>query len=836
MWDHLRKLGFNVFPLQPNSKIPSGEWRGFQDMRNNEPIPDGCNAAVVMGQISGNLFVVDLDDKSLLDLFQKYRDKTMVVETGKGFHFYFRWLGDMTVPIARLTDEQGRHIDIQGRGAYVVAPGSTHPDGSRYELVEDREPMWIEPSEIRQIIRDNGFKGPQRGKKAAREGAKKGGRNDNMFQYCRYLISEYGLSEEAILHEALKMNRKNEPPLNESEVRLCATQAENYSTRPVIEDTLEAATGLQDAIDAEIAADPAVVDIMKFSKHMNVYPISVIRHMILDRSPETRIEISRQKKMHDVPAAGFGVPYSFNGMIIAASTDRETYVYDGFFRCPECGAEGQAKCDRFYMIKAPRCPEDKKPMVVVPEKSEYRFIQRVIVQELIEDSRLGTPIEYEFDILDSDVGRIRIGDRKKFIARFRSLESKKPYKDIVFEVLGMEDYGPPVDSIPDADELARLGEGAVFDRVMKSMFPDLVFHDEVIESFMIMMAGGDHKGVKFRPTIHICVMGDAGTGKSTAMGRIEDILPGSTFADAAGASEVGLGIGMGRLRDGTMVPRAGLLPMHSGSIVALDEFDKMDAGNRKAMYTCMEKGIVNLNKIGYSDTKVPARTGIIVGGNPKYDKYDKNRSIADNFGMSAPFLSRFDITLLLTDDHDEYMDRKKIELRRSDEKPPMSTGELQRYFTYVRTRRPEIPKQLNRRIDAKYIEMRKLARGTDLIVTERQHDALYRMVAASAKLNLREVADDSDVDRVERIIDFAHATLRLEKTGIKPAEMKEEEVVFETCKELVEADGRINRGDLVARLGENMKLTVFDAEDVVVKNIKSGRLEDDGDYVRLRKK
>ena len=82
--DDLKARGFNVIPLKEKSKEPivGLNWKKFQDEKYDGSFPENCNFAIICGNSSGNLFVVDCDDFSLYDefpeeLLRKSRDRFM---------------------------------------------------------------------------------------------------------------------------------------------------------------------------------------------------------------------------------------------------------------------------------------------------------------------------------------------------------------------------------------------------------------------------------------------------------------------------------------------------------------------------------------------------------------------------------------------------------------------------------------------------------------------------------------------------------------------------------------------------------------------------------------
>ena len=138
--------GLSIIPLKPGEKAPLIEWKRYQ-----EELPSidevtkwfkDCknNIAIVCGKVSGNLVVIDFDDKEVYEKFIKELegdselkdivDSTWLVETGKGYHIYLRVDSDKPAKTGRL-----QKVDIKGEGGYVVAPPSLHPSGKQYTFV-----------------------------------------------------------------------------------------------------------------------------------------------------------------------------------------------------------------------------------------------------------------------------------------------------------------------------------------------------------------------------------------------------------------------------------------------------------------------------------------------------------------------------------------------------------------------------------------------------------------------------------------------------------------------------------------------------------------------------
>jgi len=138
----LRELGLNLIPCGLKSKRPSIEWKPYQTSQYKGDIPDSGNAAVICGRITGctPIIVLDLDSPELSTIlfedFEKIKQKTLVVQTGSGgHHIYIRPRKEDSTAGKRLTNNKGQHMDIQGDGTYVIAPGSIHPNGNEYKII-----------------------------------------------------------------------------------------------------------------------------------------------------------------------------------------------------------------------------------------------------------------------------------------------------------------------------------------------------------------------------------------------------------------------------------------------------------------------------------------------------------------------------------------------------------------------------------------------------------------------------------------------------------------------------------------------------------------------------
>jgi len=128
--------GLCVIPVR-RDKRPAVRWKVYQSRRPTPAEVRGwfaggskLNLAVVCGQVSGGLAVLDFDEPDAWETWRAAHPELAArlprVRTGRGIHLW-----------ARLRNPQAtRFLDggeLRGEGGYVVAPPSVHACGRRYE-------------------------------------------------------------------------------------------------------------------------------------------------------------------------------------------------------------------------------------------------------------------------------------------------------------------------------------------------------------------------------------------------------------------------------------------------------------------------------------------------------------------------------------------------------------------------------------------------------------------------------------------------------------------------------------------------------------------------------
>ncbi len=214
--------GWAVLPIRARGKKPLTA-HGVKDASTDPDIiqrwwrqwPD-ANVGISCGSVSGGLVVLDVDQAEMRWQLEKTHGplpKTRVVRTGRGTHHYF------LSPEPIRTQEIVSGLEVRGEGAYVLAPPSLHPNGKRYELLDDCDPSPL-PDALRALLSKPSAQTTAALGAAAPEVEKvrEGARNLTLASLAGSMRRR-GMSREAIRAALTEENRQRcDPPLPESEV------------------------------------------------------------------------------------------------------------------------------------------------------------------------------------------------------------------------------------------------------------------------------------------------------------------------------------------------------------------------------------------------------------------------------------------------------------------------------------------------------------------------------------------------------------------------------------------------------------------------------------------
>ncbi|KAJ8524275.1 hypothetical protein ON010_g16843 [Phytophthora cinnamomi] len=343
----------------------------------------------------------------------------------------------------------------------------------------------------------------------------------------------------------------------------------------------------------------------------------------------------------------------------------------------------------------------------------------------------------------------------------------------------------------------RLQEGSanVYEVLSQSLAPEIYGHEDVKKALLLLLIGGVTKrmdeGMKLRGDINVLLMGDPGVAKSQLLKHIATVAPRGVYTTGKGSSGVGLTAAV--VRDATtkeMTLEGGALVLADMGICCIDEFDKMEEGDRTAIHEVMEQQTVSIAKAGITTT-LNARTSVLAAANPIFGRYNKKLSASQNINLPNALLSRFDLLFLLLDvanyEKDEALARHVTYVHRHSRNPEMKFDpvrpEVLRYFIAIAKQyQPSIPEHLCGYIVEAYVTLRQQdanehARerqkqqfrqqqfgdgGTNdaqTAMTARQLLSILRLSQALARLRFSTEVIHQDVDEAIRLVYVSKASL-----------------------------------------------------------------------------
>ena len=211
----------------------------------------------------------------------------------------------------------------------------------------------------------------------------------------------------------------------------------------------------------------------------------------------------------------------------------------------------------------------------------------------------------------------------------------------------------------------------------------------------------------------------------------------------------------------------------------------MNDQDRTSIHEAMEQQSISISKAGIV-ASLQARSTIIAAANPIGGRYDASRNFSDNVDLTSPILSRFDILCVVRDIVDPIKDemlakfvvgshmRHHGKLNR-DEKAdvvenlqrlgamtntndndagsiqPIPLELLRKYIIYAKQRiHPVLDQSINDKMSMVYAHLRRARGGID--ITVRYLESMIRLTEAHAKLHLREMVNQDDVNMAIRIL------------------------------------------------------------------------------------
>ena len=321
----------------------------------------------------------------------------------------------------------------------------------------------------------------------------------------------------------------------------------------------------------------------------------------------------------------------------------------------------------------------------------------------------------------------------------------------------------PDDKITPADikEFKEISKFLISKKI-EFIAPAIVGHDIIKEALLLQLVGGVYREKDLtikREFISILLVGDPSTGKSVIGRSIIPLKARARYVGGSkGATGVGLTAGLVRDEDGNFVLACGAVVLANGSILVIDEFEKMNQDAVEPLHEAMSIGTITINKGGINST-MNARTAILAIANPKFGRWDNLKPLIDQVELQPSLLSRFDFIFAVKDISSKDEDRKVIRgisnLKNHHE--PKDYQLFRKFLAYSSKISPKLNDKANELIETFFVETREKARkmgaeNSKVPLGFRQYDSLVRLTEAYAKLRLSKSAGKEDASAAIKMI------------------------------------------------------------------------------------
>ncbi len=460
--------------------------------------------------------------------------------------------------------------------------------------------------------------------------------------------------------------------------------------------------------------------------------------------------------------------------------------------CDKCGETIKINLSQVESLPK-KCPICRKGNLIKRyRESEFKDVQLIEVQELLERVDAGAPAAKIVGMLDGDlINKFVPGDiieisgiiRLNYDSQYRK---KKEYFPRYVEVLGMERIKRDFESIEVTKEEEKLFKEMAKDpeierKLAESIFPDIYGYPEVKRALLLHLLGGTKgkrtaSGTPLRANIHVLLIGDPGIAKTRMIQQVLTLAPKSIFVSGKTVSGVGLtaSVEKDELSGQGWTLKAGALVLASGGIVGIDEFDKIDEEDRAALHEVMESGTVSIAKAGIVAT-LKADTTVLAAANPKYGRFQFNKPIPEQFNIPPSLLSRFDLIFPLMDILNEEKDKELAEHiiglhtgQKGIQTVYYDRDTLRKYIAYAKKHiHPKITREAAQHIRDYYVRLRKEGENAGTVpITPRYLEGIIRLAEANAKARLSNFVEVRDAQAGINLLGYMmESILRDPETG-----------------------------------------------------------------------
>lgn len=556
--------------------------------------------------------------------------------------------------------------------------------------------------------------------------------------------------------------------------------------------------------------------------------------------------------LRDLRSKFIGKFIAVDGIIRKANEIRPRIV-NAMFECRSCMRLHEVP-QKSNLISEPALCNDcgGRSFRLLQEESEFLDTQTAKVQEPLENLSGGEqPRQINVVLEDDLVDEVTPGDIIRITGILKTVRDDKTklFKNYIYcnyiEALEQEFEELQI-SLEDEEKIKELSKDPdVYNKIINSTAPSIQGYREVKEAIALQLFGGSAKDLedktRIRGDIHILIVGDPGIGKSQMLKYVSKLAPRGIYTSGKGTSGVGLTAAAVKDDLGGWSLEAGALVLGDRGNVCVDELDKMRAEDRSAIHEALEQQTISIAKAGIMAT-LNSRCAMLAAANPKFGRFDRYKSIAEQINLPSTILSRFDLIFVIEDKPNAEKDKKLaahiLNIHKNTSIPFEIDPELLRkYIAYARRQvHPEITHGAIEILQEFYVGMRSSADDDDspVPITARQLEALVRLSEANCKIRLGKEVTAEDAKRAIKLqqeclkqvgLDPETGKVDIDKVeGRTPkSERDKARVLLDVIKELSdEYGGRVPVSILTDEMSERYNVSEDKVEQIITKLKQQG--------------
>jgi len=566
----------------------------------------------------------------------------------------------------------------------------------------------------------------------------------------------------------------------------------SYKERePTIKDSLDFYLNHSKMMEQKVRADDPTVT----RPENNKLPTELSRRYEVLLEPRAESDVVQ---VRDIRADCIGSLIKFKGIVIRC-TEVKPMMQVATYTCDQCGVETYQTLRGTSFLPLTSCVgEDCRVnrsggrLSLITRGSKFTKFQEMKIQELSDAVPTGhIPRSITVYVKGETTRACMPGDHVNIAGIFLPLKKEGftaimsgLVSDTYVEAQSVVKINKMEDDVMESEELSEeegkaLTEDDFYNKLASSIAPEIFGHEDVKKALLLLLVGGVDRslpGMKIRGNINVLLMGDPGVAKSQLLGFIDRLAPRSQYTTGRGSSGVGLTAAV--VKDpmtGEMTLEGGALVLADQGVCCIDEFDKMDEGDRTAIHEVMEQQTISIAKAGIL-TSLNARVSILAAANPAFGRYNAKRSISENINLPAALLSRFDLLWLIADKADRENDLRLAKhityVHQNGANPPQETQALdmkvmRRYIALCKKQTPVVPQSLTDYIVGAYCELRQEARNekaknarNTLFTSARTLLAILRLATALARLRIVDTVEKDDVVEAMRLMEMSKDSLK----------------------------------------------------------------------------